>query len=73
MPRYDSTTWHPEELKILDHITDLFAEHNVDPLSGERMLLWLAGASVGTRQCSLTSDHVLGNLTAGWRAAVSAE
>ena len=60
----------PEEQVIIDAIMDLFDQYNVDPLNGERMLLWSAGASIGLRQGALTSEHVLDNLTDGWQAAL---
>jgi len=60
----------PDEQKVLDAIMDLFEKNDVDPLSGERMLLWSAGASIGLRQASLTSEHVMGNLADGWQIGV---
>ena len=63
----------PAEQKLLHRIMDLFTELDIEPETGERALLWAAGASLGLRQAPLVSDSVLSVLADGWASAVSDE
>lgn len=59
------------ERELLEKIMDVFEAAQVSPQSGERVLLWAAGASIGLRDGSLMSDHALGAYASGWQVAAN--
>jgi len=69
MTNRKATYLSEHEKEILDAVMTLLQDMQVPADSGERVLLWAAGCSLGLRQASLFEAATIEPLARGWRTA----
>jgi hypothetical protein len=55
-----------EHTAVIGELCDVMVSRRMSSEDGEKILAWMLGISMGTRQVSLKSDDMLEMLAAGW-------